>query len=102
MESFDYDVFLAVSRCEEFEPEWEQLSCSKGVFMENVGQLGGGPAGGDFSKDDLFFPCNKLEAKFALGCYNFHASYILFKNNYDVEKSFKHCDKIIPEEFIKY
>ena len=33
---YDYDVFAAVSRCEELKPGLDQISCSKGTFMQNV------------------------------------------------------------------
>ena len=35
-ESHNSDVLSAVQHCGDLEPGWEQISCSKGVFMENV------------------------------------------------------------------
>ena len=97
---YDYDVFSAVQRCNEFEPGFEQISCSKGVFMENVGKFFEN-RGGNFEPQDLMYPCN-IENKFAPSCYHYHASIILLENEFDVEKSFEDCSKIIPSELSQY
>ncbi|MGH9922416.1 MAG: hypothetical protein ACRD38_06670, partial [Nitrososphaerales archaeon] len=73
---YDYDVFSAVKRCEVFEPGWEQISCSKGLFMQNVvNYLETGY--GKFDENDILFPCNQVESKYAPSCYHYHTSYIL-------------------------
>lgn len=98
--SYDYDVLEAVKRCEEFQIRWEQLSCSKGVFMENVDQYYESGTGA-FNEDNLFFPCNAVAAKYAPACYHYHASYLLAQTG-SLIGTFEECDKIIPEEFVKY
>lgn len=102
--TYDYDVFTAVQRCDELEPGWEQLSCSKGVFMQNLVnyyQTGVGA----FDEDDLLFPCNVVDAKYAPACYHYHATHIFYhgiQNGRSATDSFKECDKIVPEEFVKH
>lgn len=86
---YDYDVSSAVQRCEEFKHGFEQISCSKGVFMQNVGKFFDNK-GGNFDSENLMYPCNN-EEKFAPSCYHYHASVILLKNEFDVEKSFADC-----------
>ena len=97
----DYDVFSSLEKCEIFEPGWEQLSCSKGVFMQNV-VYNFDTGGGNFMEDDKLFPCNKVEEKFVPACYHYHASYILKKNDFEMYSSFGDCDEILPVEFVKY
>ena len=98
---YDYDVLGAVQRCDKFELGWEEVSCSKGVFMENSEHVHESGIG-TFDKDDLFFPCDAVDAKYAPACYHYHTLLILKQNNYSTTESFKTCDKIIPEEFVKY
>ena len=98
---YDHDVFEAVKICEQFDPGWEQISCSKGVFMQNV-VYNLDTGGGTFDKDDRFYPCNKVDSKWAPQCYHYHTTYFIFQNKFSVTKSFNDCDKITPEEFVKY
>jgi len=98
---YDYDVFSAVKICEQFNPGWEQISCSKGVFMQNVVyNLDTGR--GTFDKDDRFYPCNKVDSKMAPQCYHYHTTYLLLENKFSVTKTYDDCDRITPEEFVKY
>jgi len=98
---YDYDVVSAVQRCDEFATGFEQISCSKGVFMENVGQFFEYKQG-NFDESDIYYPCNKTEIKYAPSCYHYQSSMILLKNEFDVEKSFEDCKRIIPEEISDY
>lgn len=98
---YDHDVFLAVKRCEEFESGLEQVSCFKGTFMENIIQykkIGDGT----FSNDDIMFPCNTVDAKYAPACYHYHTSYLVNQKGGSISQTFNECDKIVPEEFVKY
>ena len=98
---YDHDIFPAVKRCEEFEPGLEQVSCFKGTFMENVVQYTK-TRGGTFSNDDIMFPCNTVDAKYAPPCYHYHTTYLLNQKGGSVSQTFQECDKIVPEEFVKY
>lgn len=102
--SYNYDVFTAIQRCEELEPGWEQLSCSKGIFMENADNYYESGVGA-FDEDDLLFPCNEVDAKYAPPCYHYHATYLFYHaidSGKSLNESFEECDKITPEEFVKY
>ncbi len=98
---YDNDVFEAIKICEQFDPGWEQISCSKGVFMQNV-VYNLDTGGGTFDKNDRFYPCNKVDSKWAPQCYHYHTTYLLLKNKFSVTKSYDDCDRITPEEFVKY
>jgi hypothetical protein len=93
------DIFPAVARCDEFETQEEQIHCQQGVFMENVIEFTS-TDGGVFDEDDLLYPCNKMELKYAESCYYYHTSYILTKTN-SISESFEQCDKITNEKQIQ-
>jgi len=100
-DSYDYDVFVAVQACDELEPGWEQTSCSKGLFMENVDNYYKSGVGA-IDEDDLLFPCNVVDAKYAPACYYYSTTHIINQKGEILNNSFEECDKIIPEEFVKY
>lgn len=96
---YEYDVFSSVQRCDEFSEPVEKRLCYEGVFMENVNanvKIGGG----NFDKDDILYPCNEINSKYANACYYYHATYIL-KQTGTVYDSFAECNKISPETPLK-
>lgn len=93
-QSYDYNITLAVERCDEFATKLYQTTCAKGVFMENV------ESRGDFRQDDFFYPCNIVEEKYAPPCYFYHTSHISSVNTGD-DGLYK-CDQIIPDKFTRY
>ena len=100
---YNYDVKSAVNRCEEFDPGLEQISCSKGVFMQNVVHWADTKKG-DFDENDLFYPCNTYD-KYAPPCYHYHISYMALKTGgikVQIPDAFDICDTITPEELIQY
>jgi len=97
---YDYDVFAAVKICEKLDPGWEQISCSKGVFMQN-NVFNSETGEGTFDEKDKFFPCNQVEDKWAPSCYHYHATYILKTNGWELFSSFNDCDKL-EKEYIKF
>jgi len=98
---YDYDVFQAVQICERLDPGWEQISCSKGVFMQNI-VANFETGGGEFDDSDRYYPCNQVEIKWAPSCYHYQTTYILLENDRFLAESYQDCDNIIPEEFVKY
>ena len=98
---YDNDVFEAVKICEQFEPGWEQISCSKGVFMQNVVENIQRDEG-EFDENDIYYPCNKVDEKWAPQCYHYHTTYILKQNKLNVFDSYDECDGIEPDEFVVY
>ena len=103
---YDYDIQSAVNRCEEFEPGLEQISCSKGVFMQNVVHWSDTRGEkGDFDENDLLYPCNVSPIKYAPPCYHYQISYMAHKasgSKVQIPDAFDLCDEISPEEMIKY
>ena len=97
---YDYDVFDAVKRCEEFATDPEQNSCANGVFMQNV-LKNFETDDGQFDDEDILFPCNEINSTFTPTCYIWQGPYILKKHDFEVYSSFRECDKI-TQEFIKY
>jgi len=97
---YDYDIFNAVKRCEDFNTVLEQNSCANGVFMQNV--LKYFETGeGDFDQNDILYPCNEMTSQFVPTCNKWQGAYILKQRNFEVYSSFRECDKI-NQEFIKY
>ena len=97
---YDYDVFGAVKRCEEFNTKSEQNSCANGLFMQNDMKYFETEEG-DFDQKDILYPCNVMTPDFASACYLWHGAYILKQHDFEVYSSFRDCDKII-QELIKY
>ena len=93
-----YDVFSAIDQCDKFEKDWERVSCSKGLFMENVENYYE-RGFGTIDKDNLFFPCNKIEKKYASTCYHYISRHILNQNQGNIEDSFQYCNEI-PDGFV--
>jgi hypothetical protein len=100
-ELYDHNTVAAADRCKEFEPEWAQSACSRGVFMQNMIRYLE-TRGGDFDKNNIFFPCDRTVEKFAPQCYYYHAQYLLERNGNDITATFAQCDNIVPTEFAKY
>ena len=98
---YDYDIFSALKKCDEFGSSWEEISCSKGIFMENVGKWLESKEG-NFDKTDIFFPCDSVNPKYAPACYHYHTSYIRSQPNYSLQYAFETCDMIKPKEFVRY
>lgn len=100
-ELYDYNTTAAVARCNEFEPEWAQSACSRGVFMQNMLWYLE-TRGGDFDKNNIYFPCDTTVAKFAPQCYYYHPPYLLERNGNNLTATFAQCDNVFPNEFARY
>ncbi len=100
-ESFNYDVFSAVDRCGEMSSRWEEMSCSKGAFMENINEFLRSDKA-TFDETDILFPCNNLDLKYSPACYHYQTNYIRAQPDYTVEGAFKICDMIEPKDLVKY
>jgi len=58
--------------------------------------------GGNFDEEDIFYPCNKIDEKFAPACYQYQNTYIANQNMREIIPTFNDCDRIVPEKFVKY
>ena len=99
----DYDLPKALKLCDELEQvdSFLALPCHQGVFMENVwGVHRGGPIPIEenpwLSKTDYYYPCNKVDAKYALGCWGEQGTRIYQMVKGDIGKTSDQCDKV-PE-----
>jgi hypothetical protein len=98
---YDYNTLDAVKRCDEFQAGIEQISCSKGIFMQNVVHYFE-TKGGDFDSSDKYYPCNAVDSKYSPTCYHYHVTYLGLINDKKLKQTFDDCDGIVPEEMIKY
>jgi len=96
---YGYDVFSSSERCNEFEQSWERTSCSKGLFMANVGNYYKKGIG-TIDEENLFFPCNVINEKFAPPCYHYQSRHLLIQNNNDFKAALQSCDSV--PKFAKY
>ena len=99
--AYDYDVFSAVKRCDEFENVVNQRFCKNGVFMQNLVENIERGGGGAFDKEDQLYPCNELSAAYSGECYQYQGTYILFENRLSLDDSFAVCDTIEYETDIR-
>ena len=90
---YDFDVFEAVKRCDEFKESIDQDRCSDGLFMENNNENFNN-GGGSFDVNDRFYPCNKVDNIYKFRCYFYQGYYLLRLNDYSYEQSFDDCKKI--------
>ena len=98
---YNDNVTAAVANCDEFSSGFEQLSCSKGVFMQNmVSYFETGQ--GFVSPTDIYFPCDTISDKYAPACYHYHATYLIKQANGSIPAAFDLCDKITPGTMVKY
>jgi hypothetical protein len=100
-ELYNYNTTAAVNRCNDFEPEWAQSACSRGVFMQNMIRYLE-TRDGNFDEKNIYFPCDRTVEKFAPQCYYYHTPYLLERNSNNVTATFAQCDNISPTEFAKY
>jgi len=100
-ELYDYNILDAVKRCDEFQEGIEQISCSKGIFMQNVVHYFETKKG-DFNSSDKYYPCNVVDSKYSPTCYHYHVTYLGLINERKLKQTFGDCDGIVPQEMIKY
>ena len=101
----DYkDLNFALAKCEGLLKSGDEnlLFCYNGVFMENtIGEHNGilPEAHPWLKRDDLLFPCNKIERVYLSSCYLNQVNWwtrILFGN---IEKMASICNSKVPAEF---
>ena len=96
--AYNYDIFSAIKRCDEFEDNMAQRFCNNGVFMQNTLEFIENGGGGLFDEGDLLFPCNAVEEKYSAYCYQYQPSYILNRKYYSMDEGFAECDKVVSED----
>jgi mono/diheme cytochrome c family protein len=89
-----YDLPKALDYCHKLNTEFDQVSCSGGVFMENQSSSFGLRTKW-LKKDNLLYPCNSnlVERRDKLYCYLLVTSHILPNVNGDWKKTADWCRK---------
>jgi hypothetical protein len=85
-----YSLPTALEICDALATDWDQTSCTGGVFMENISSSYGVKS--KWLKDDnLVYPCDKVAKRHKTYCYLMVTSRILQANNYDFKGAAKTC-----------
>jgi len=99
LSAYSYDVFSAVKRCDEFTENVEKRLCYEGLFMENT-NFDSQPVA-TLDENDLHYPCNQLEEKYAGACYYYQISHILRQKG-NVNDALKECDILEKEVYKRF
>jgi cytochrome c2 len=86
------DLPYSLKVCDSLPTEWDQSSCTGGVFMQNFlpGPMQIAPTKW-LSKKDLIYPCDRVASRDKLYCYLMVTSRILPVVHYDFRKAAKWC-----------
>jgi cytochrome c553 len=86
------DLPYSLKVCDSLGTQWDQTSCTGGVFMQNFlpGPMQIAPTKW-LSKKDLLYPCDTVASKDKLYCYLMVTSRILPVVQYDFRKTAKWC-----------
>jgi len=95
---YGYDIPRAVTACQQFE-DWEQVSCAKGLFMENVVRFAEFQDS-DFDENDLAYPCNVIDDAISAPCYHYQPTFVRYVSD-SAEKTTDFC-KTVEEQFSEY
>lgn len=91
MAFFSHNLFESIAACERLSGGWEQITCSGGVFMENVISDVPEDPSRFLKADDLHYPCNAVPEAYRSQCYLMQTSYMLKVLGGDFEKAFAAC-----------
>jgi cytochrome c553 len=91
------DLPYSLGVCDSLQTEWDQSSCTGGVFMQNFlpGPMQLTPTKW-LSKKDLLYPCDTVAHRDKLYCYLMITSRILPVVHYDFRKAATWCRKAEP------
>lgn len=91
------DLPYSLKVCDSLQTEWDQSSCTGGVFMQNFlpGPMQLAPTKW-LSRKDLLYPCDEVARRDKLYCYLMVTSRILPVVHYDFRKAAKWCWKSEP------
>ncbi len=92
-----YDLPFSLSICDRLRTHWDQVSCTGGVFMENINAANGSAYGQKtqwLKKSDLVYPCDAVSKRHKLYCYLMVTSRILDANGYDWKATVRICNGV--------
>jgi mono/diheme cytochrome c family protein len=85
-----YDLPLSLHTCDKLSTEWDAISCTGGVFMENY-QSSYGIVSKWLKGNDLLYPCDAVGKRYKYYCYDMVTARILPKVSYNWSKASKVC-----------
>lgn len=91
MAYFRHDLFESLDGCSRLSGEWEQTTCSGGVFMENVISNSEEMPSRFLKKDDPLYPCTDVAEQFKTQCYLMQTSHMIAIFDGDFAKTFAAC-----------
>lgn len=95
----EMEVPNSLSLCDTLDSQNGQERCWSGVFMENSSSSTNNDHPGKYIKaDDLLYPCNWLNQKYAKLCYRYQSSYFALITNHNWTETANLCLKV-PESY---
>ncbi len=92
-----YDLPLSLTTCKSLGTDFDKISCSGGVFMENFSSSYG-VASKYLRKNDPIYPCNnKISDPYKIQCYGLVTANLLRTTGYDQKKTAAGCKRSEPE-----
>jgi hypothetical protein len=88
-----YDLPFALSICDRLATEWDQTSCTGGVFMENISSSYGVRSKW-LRENDPVYPCQVVEERHKLYCYLMVTSRINELNGFDWGETAETCASV--------
>jgi mono/diheme cytochrome c family protein len=92
-----YDLPVSLKTCKGLQTDWDKISCSGGVFMENFSSSYG-VASKYLRKNDPIYPCDdKISNPYKVQCYGLVTANLLKTTGYDQKKTAAGCNRSEPE-----
>ena len=92
-----YDLPLSLTTCKSLGADFDKISCSGGVFMENFSSSYG-VASKYLRKNDPIYPCNdKISDPYKVQCYGLVTANLLKTTGYDQKRTAAGCKRSEPE-----
>ena len=88
-----YDLPLSIETCHQLNGEWDQKSCTGGVFMENI-QSSYGVRSRWLRNKDLIYPCNFVADRDRYYCYDLLPGRVLQAVGWNFGKAAGWCRKV--------
>ena len=92
-----YDLPVSLTTCKGLQTDFDKVSCSGGVFMENFSSSYGVNSK-YLRKNDPIYPCNdKISDPYKVQCYGLVTANLLKTTGYDQKKTAAGCKRSEPE-----
>jgi hypothetical protein len=88
-----YNLPVSLDVCDQLATDWDQSSCTGGVFMENISSSYGFTSRW-LKDDDPVYPCNWVEERHKYYCYLMVTSRVLQQNGYDWKDAAATCTAV--------